>query len=125
MSSQAGPVAAGLADREGARLVARPDVVSQRRPGQGRRSHFGDIMAVPASGADFRSGFCGNPVFLRHRHAIVTLQSGEVLHMGVNATRFPCRQLGLPRRTSRLTGMLAAAAGACNTGLKRRTGPRC
>ena len=38
VSDQAGPVAAGLADGECARLVAQPDVVSQRRPGQGRRS---------------------------------------------------------------------------------------
>ena len=115
MSSQAGPVAAGLADREGARLVARPDVVSQRRPGQGRRSHFQGIAS-----AGFRLLFWAGTFLHVHLGGFVTLQSGETLHMGVNATRFACRQLGRAYRTGRPPGMLAAALflhpGSCHTG---------
>jgi len=46
---------ASLADKKGARLVARPDVVSQRRPGQGRRSLLGPARyRLRAGAAGFR-----------------------------------------------------------------------
>ena len=55
MSDQARQLMASLADKKGARLVARPDVVSQRRPGQGRRSLLGPARyRLRAGAAGFR-----------------------------------------------------------------------
>jgi len=45
-----------------------------------------------------------------HLCPIVTLQSGEALHMGVNATTFAYRQMTQASRTGGPDGMLAAAA---------------
>ena len=106
MSSQAGPVAAWLADREGARLVARPDVVFAAAPRPGAP------LAFPGNRIGRRLyGRSGSARFLDVRLcAVVTLQSGEALHTGVNATTFAYRQLGQASRTGRTAGMLGAAA---------------
>jgi len=57
---------ASLADNKGARLVARPDVVSQRRPGQGRRSLLGRTFPPSRRAHGFRpAGAAG----LRHVQA--------------------------------------------------------
>ena len=97
---------AGLADREGARLVARPDVVF--RSGAPARG------AARISGDRISRRLCGRFRLARFLHvhpcAVVTLQSGETLHMGVNATTFAYRQLAPASRTGRQAGMLAAAA---------------
>ena len=97
---------AGLADREGARLVARPDVVF--------RSGAPARVAAPISGHRIRRRLCGRFRLARFLDvppcALVTLQSGETLHMGVNATTFACRQLAQVSRAGLPAGMLAAAA---------------
>ena len=81
---------AGLADREGARLVARPDVVFRSgAPARGAARISGDRVGRRLYGRLRLARFL-------HVHpcAVVTVQSGETLHMGVNATTFAFRPLG-------------------------------
>ena len=114
MSSQAGPVAAWLADREGARLVARPDVVFAAAPRPGAPLAFPGT----ASAAGFRPVPVGSFLDV-HLCAVVTLQSGETLHMGVNATTFAYRQLGQPPGPAAravCSPPRHGATGACSTG---------
>lgn len=109
--------------REGARLVARPDVVFRSgAPARGAARISGDRVGRRLYGRLRLARFLDV-----HPCAVVTVQSGETLHMGVNATTFAGRQLGQASRTGLPAGMLAAAAQCyrkpATRAPKRRTGP--
>jgi len=133
---------ASLADKKGARLVARPDVVSQRRPGQGRRSLLGPgifrLRAGPGVPPRGRRRFlrrAGRPIPARPSPGFLPRPSPGFLRPAVYANRNEIirrtvtfrrkvHMFGYGAKWVRCTGWAAASMRPARRGsVKRRTGP--